>query len=64
MKTKIKPQDNASNQKNANKGTEGVSNAYKKKQENRSNSLNPNNDVFWKARGFEKRPKNWKNLIK
>ena len=43
MKKKIKPKDNHSNQKNANKGTSGTNKQYDKAQGNRGKQLNPNN---------------------
>ena len=42
MKNKIKPQQNQSNIKNANKGTNGVNKQYAQNQGNRVKQLNPN----------------------
>lgn len=42
MKKKITPQQNASNIKNANKGTSGTNKQYDKNQSNRGQQLNPN----------------------
>lgn len=42
MKKKITPQQNASNTKNANKGTAGTNKQYDKNQGNRGEQLNPN----------------------
>jgi hypothetical protein len=42
MAKKIKPSDNRTNQKNANKGTEGVNKQYSQVQGNRGKQLNPN----------------------
>lgn len=43
MSGKIKPCDNASNQQNANKGTDGVNKQYSQVHGNRGKQLNPNN---------------------
>lgn len=42
MSKKISPKDNASNQKNANKGTQGTNQQYDKAMGNRGAQLNPN----------------------
>ncbi len=42
MKKKISPKDNASNQKNPNKGSKGTNKHYDKAQGNRGKQLNPN----------------------
>ena len=42
MAKKIKPKDNQSNQKNANKGTKGTNKQYDKTQGNKGKQLNPN----------------------
>lgn len=42
MSKTIKPQDNAANIKNANKGTSGTNKQYDKSQGNRGEQLNPN----------------------
>ena len=43
MKNKITPQQNASNIKNANKGTAGTNKQYAQNQGNRGKQLNTNN---------------------
>ncbi len=42
MSQKIKPSDNAANQKNANKGTKGVNKQYSQVHGNRGKQMNPN----------------------
>jgi hypothetical protein len=42
MAKKVKPADNAANQRNANKGTNGTNKQYSKVQGNRGKQLNPN----------------------
>ncbi len=42
MGKKIKPADNAANQKNANKGMKGVNKQFAKVHGNRGKQLNPN----------------------
>ena len=42
MTKNITPQDNKSNQKNANKGQQGVNEQYSKVHGNRGKQLNPN----------------------
>ncbi len=42
MSKTIKPQDNAANMQNANKGTNGSNEQYDKNQGNRGQQLNPN----------------------
>jgi len=43
MAKKINPKDNHANQKNANKGTNGMNKQYAQKHGNRGKQLNPNN---------------------
>lgn len=42
MSDKIKPEDNATNQQNANKGTIGTNKQYDQNKGNRGGQLNPN----------------------
>ncbi len=42
MTKKIRPADNAANQKNANKGTPGVNKQYSQVHGNKGKQLNPN----------------------
>lgn len=42
MKKSIKPSDNTSNQRNANKGTSGTNRQFDQTQGNRGKQLNPN----------------------
>lgn len=49
MSKTIKPQDNAANIKNANKGTSGTNKQYDKNQGNRGEQLNPNRKKYLKA---------------
>lgn len=42
MSKQIKPQDNAANMQNGNKGTSGVNKQYSQNQGNRGKQLNPN----------------------
>lgn len=42
MKKKISPQNNQSNQKNANKGTSGTNKQYSQVHGNRGKQMNPN----------------------
>lgn len=42
MADKIKPEDNAANEQNANKGTSGTNRQYDQNEGNRGKQLNPN----------------------
>ncbi len=44
MSDTIKPEDNASNMQNPNKGTDGTNKQYDQNQGNRGKQLNPNQD--------------------
>jgi len=60
---KIAEENNSANQKNANKGTDGINVAHKKMLDNKSEVLNPTSTKYWKSRGLKERPQNWQLLL-